>query len=85
VIPVAWLLTLTGVVVTLVVFVSGVIFRTGHQAARLEELEKWRGSVRQDMHEVSDTLEGVRVELKRLATIIEERTRQRRYVDEAQN
>jgi hypothetical protein len=49
--------------------------------SRVDELERWRGTMRQDMHEVSDVLESVRVELKRLATIIEERTRQHRQGD----
>jgi len=49
--------------------------------SRVEELERWRGAVRTDLHEVSDVLERVNVELKRLATIIEERTRQRRHGD----
>ena len=45
---------------------------------RLDELERWRLVVRKDMHEVSDVLAGMTVELKRLATVIEERTERRR-------
>ena len=90
---------LTGSLVTIAIFVGTLVFRMGHQTARLEalekwrvtvrpdipsrvdELERWRGNMRQDMHEVSDVLESVRVELKRLATVIEERTRQHRHTD----
>lgn len=94
-----WLLALTGSLVTISIFVGTLVFRMGHQTARLEalerwrltvrpdipsrvdELERWRTNMRKDMHEVSDVLESVRVELKRLATIIEERTRQHRQSD----
>ena len=67
------LIGLIGAVVTLTLFTVTAIFRLGHQAARLEELERWRGSIRQDMHEISDVLEGVRLELQRLGTVIDER------------
>jgi len=53
----------------------------GDIPARVEELERWRGDIRKDMHEVSDALASVGLELKRLGTLIEERTRQRRHSD----
>ena len=68
------LFTLTGALVTLGVFIITVIFRVGHVSARVEELERWRISIRADMHEISDKLELVFVELKRLTTLMEERT-----------
>jgi hypothetical protein len=74
---------LFGAMVTLALFMVGVIFRMGHQAARIEALENWRGSIRQDMHEISDKLSVVGEELQRLGTLIEERTNRRqeeRYV-----
>jgi uncharacterized protein (UPF0335 family) len=46
-------------------------------AARVEELERWRNNMRQDMHEISDKLEGMGEELKHLVTLIEERTDRR--------
>ncbi len=63
--------------ITLALFMTGVIFRMGHQAARIEALENWRGSIRQDMHEISDKLSDVGEELQRLGTIIQERTERR--------
>lgn len=72
---------LIGIVVTLAIAVAGVIFRMGHQSARIEELEKWRATMRQDMHEISDNLEHVGQELKRLSTLIEERTERVRARD----
>lgn len=74
-------LALVGSVVTLAIFVATVIFRMGHQSARIEELEKWRGSIRLDMHDISDELKTVGEELKRLATLIEERTSRHRGGD----
>jgi len=65
---------LIGTVATLSICVIGVVFRVGHHTARIEELEKWRGSIRQDMHDISDRIGAVGEELKRLSTLIEERT-----------
>jgi len=65
------------VTVVIVVALVGVIFRLGHQSARIEELETWRRSMRVDMHEISDKLTLVGEELKQLATLIEERTYRR--------
>ena len=76
-----WLIGLTGSIITVAIFTGTIIFRMGHQAARIEELERWRTSIRQDMHEISDALDAVRVELQRLGTTIEERTNRLRRGD----
>lgn len=73
----AWAGALIGAMTTLAIFMAGVVFRMGHQSARIEELEKWRASIRADMHEISDKLGVVGQELKRLGVIIEERTSKR--------
>jgi hypothetical protein len=79
------LLALAGALVSLMMFVGTLVFRMGQQSARTEarvtELERWRGSIRTDMHEISDSLELVRIELQRLATMIEERTSRMRRGD----
>jgi len=79
------LLALAGSLVTLTLFVGTLVFRMGQQSARVEarvqELERWRGSIRTDMHEISDALELVRIELQRLSTMIEERTSRVRRSD----
>lgn len=74
-----------GAVVTIGVATIGVIFRMGHHAARLESLEKWRDMIRVDMHEISDKLTAVGEELKRLSTLIEERTHRGRHEDQREN
>jgi len=66
-----------GVLLTFSIFLANVIYRTGHLSARVEELERWRLTVRQDMHEISDILTNMTSELHRLATLIEERTERR--------
>jgi hypothetical protein len=68
-----------GVLLTLAIFLANVIFRTGHLSARVEELEKWRINMRQDMHEISDNLIEVKSSLKELKTLIEERTERRNF------
>ncbi len=67
--------------ITLGIFMAGVIFRMGHQTSRIEQLEQWRGSIRQDMHEISDRLRDVGEDLQRLSTLIEERTQRMRHED----
>ncbi len=62
---------------TLAVFLANVIYRTGHLSARVEELERWRITIRQDIHEISEILTNVGNELNRLTTMIEERTERR--------
>ena len=68
-----------GLIISFAIFVSQVIFKLGHHAARLEELEKWRGSIREDMHEISDKLEQVNKNMEKLTTLLEERTERRTF------
>jgi len=75
--PITW--AIIGVLLTFSIFLANVIYRTGHLAARVEELERWRVNVRTDLHEVSEILTGMTTELKRLATLIEERTDRRLF------
>lgn len=44
----------------LVIFFAGVVYRMGHISARVEELERWRANMRQDMHEVSEKIEEIK-------------------------
>jgi sensor domain CHASE-containing protein len=69
--------TLIGVFLTLGIFVANVIFRTGQLYARVDELEKWRTLVRQDLHEVSAELQTINNNIIGLKTLIEERTERR--------
>ena len=73
--PIIW--TIIGILLTLAIFLSTVIYRTGHLSARVEELERWRITIRQDMHEISDKIQAMTNELSRLVTVIEERTDRR--------
>jgi len=66
-----------GVLLSLCVFVATVIYNTGKVASRVEALEKWRWTMREDMHEISDILTRMQNELHRLTTLIEERTERR--------
>ncbi len=68
-----------GVLLTFSIFLANVIYRTGHLSARVEELERWRGTIRADMHEISDCITAMTAEVKRLATVIEERTERRTF------
>jgi hypothetical protein len=54
----------TGVVVTLALFMSGVIFQMGRLTARVETVEAWRKEVRED-------LAWIRVQLVRIETLIQ--------------
>jgi hypothetical protein len=65
------------VIVTMFIALVQVVFKTGHLSARVEALEQWRGLVRGDMHEVSESLQTLTSEVKQLRTIIEERTDRR--------
>lgn len=76
--PGAWINL--GAIVTLTITTAAAIFRLGHVVARVEALEEWRKTVRADMHEISECLGHVGEELKRLSTLIEERT-ERRFGD----
>lgn len=66
-----------GILLTFSIFLANVIYRTGHLSARVEEIERWRLTIRQDMHEISEKLEDMTTSLKHLATLIEERTERR--------
>lgn len=67
-------LALIGSIVTIAIFLATVIYRTGHLSARVEELEKWRSHMRQDMHEISDKLEEMGNAISELTIVIKERT-----------
>ena len=69
--------TAIGVLLTFTIFLSNVIYRTGHLSARVEELERWRVDVRKDLHEVSDNMSELKNAVERLTTVIEERTERR--------
>lgn len=43
----------------------------------MDEFERWRGTIRQDMREISDILTNMKSEFERLSTLIEERTDRR--------
>jgi hypothetical protein len=68
-----------GIILTFAYFLSNVIFRTGHVSARVEELEKWRGTIRDDMHEISDQMSLMNQSMRELKTLIEERTEKRAH------
>lgn len=53
-------------------------YHFGRIAAKVQSLEEWRLSIRQDMHEVSDKLESVSNGIQSLKTLIDERTERRR-------
>lgn len=69
-----------GSVVTLGIFLAGVIYKMGHHAARLESLEGWRINIRSDMHEISESLKLLTVQVASLTTLIEERTDRRNTI-----
>lgn len=50
------LLALLGIAVTIVIFLSGVVYGMGGLNQRVKALEDWRGNMRVDMHEVSDIM-----------------------------
>lgn len=72
-----WILGILGSVITLGIFVAGVIYKMGHHAARLESLELWRINIRSDMHEISEKLEQISSQVSSLTTLVEERTERR--------
>lgn len=75
--PFSW--AALGVLLSFSVFLSTVIFRMGHLSARVEALEKWRWTMRDDMREISDILTHMKAEFERLSTLIEERTERRDF------
>ena len=74
-IPINW--AVVGILLTFALFLAGVIYKLGHMAARVEELERWRGRMLATMHEVSESINSMTLELKKLSTLIEERTDRR--------
>jgi len=66
-----------GALITLALFLAGVIFKMGHHSARLESLEEWRRNIRLDMHEISEKLDGLTKDIDNVKTLIEERTERR--------
>ena len=68
---------LIGATVTLALFLMGVIFKMGHHSARLESLEAWRNNIRLDMHEISDELKAISLQIARLTTMVERRKNDR--------
>lgn len=68
-----------GVCITVLLAVIGLFFRAGHLAARVEELERWRGTIRSDMHEISEQLEQLGRKVETLSTLIRERTERRTF------
>jgi len=78
---VAWIGIVSITITILIVLVTALInlaYRMGHMGARVEELEEWKLRNRDDMHEISDKLESLAIELKAIHTLINERTEKRR-------
>lgn len=73
----SWIIGVFGSLVTLGIFVAGVIYKMGHHAARLQSLEEWRFNIRKDMHEISEKLEGISNQVSSLTTLVDERTERR--------
>jgi hypothetical protein len=48
-------------------------------AVRIQSLEEWRTHVRNDMHEISDSMTKLTSEVHGVKTLIEERTERRRF------
>jgi hypothetical protein len=63
--------------VTVLLAVMGLFFRAGGLTSRVEELERWRGNVRTDMHEISNMLQDLGKKITNLDTLIRERTDRR--------
>jgi uncharacterized protein (UPF0335 family) len=77
---VAWIALVSITVTILIVLITALInlaYRLGRMGARVEELEEWKLRMREDMHEISDKLERVAIELKAIHTLINERTEKR--------
>lgn len=75
--PFSW--AALGVLLSFSVFLATVIYHTGRLSARVDTLEKWKLTMREDMHEISDILSNMKAELERLSTLIEERTERRDF------
>lgn len=83
-----WSWAAIGVLTTLVIFLANVVYKTaftaGENFSRISELERWRGTIREDMREISDILTQVTNELHKLSTLIEERTDRRNWTTRQQ-
>lgn len=66
-----------GILVTVLLFLAGVIFNAGKMSARLDALEKWRETNWLDIKSISENLIQMSNKLKELATLIDERTDRR--------
>ena len=84
--PFSW--AALGVILSFSIFLATVVFHTGRSTGKLEsrmdELERWRGTIRQDMHEISDRIEALGNKtteltgaIHGLTTLINERTDRR--------
>lgn len=62
---------------TLMIAVLGLAFRAGKLDSRVESLETWRGTIRNDMHEISDQIAGLSIQVANVETLIRERTDRR--------
>jgi hypothetical protein len=68
---------LIGSILTLTIFVFGLVFKAGQLSNKVEQLETWRANIRVDMHEISEELGKLTVEIGKLGTMIEEKTDRR--------
>jgi hypothetical protein len=78
------LIAFGGLILTVMEGNKRVAYTQGHQAARVEALEAWRVNMRVDMHEISETLQEMRVgqtqvsaDLRALTQLMIERTERR--------
>lgn len=73
-----------GITVTVLIAVIAIFVRAGHIVARVEELERWRGTIRADMHEISDVLDRLGKQITRIETLLLERTERRQPTRESE-
>lgn len=54
------------------IFISTLVlfYNAGKVSARVESLESWRGNIRNDMHEISEDLEAIKISLSNLEVIM---------------
>lgn len=65
------------VMATLMIAVFGLAFRAGKLDSRVEALEVWRGTIRNDMHEISDQISALSIQVANVEILIRERTDRR--------
>lgn len=75
--------TILTVMATLMIAVLGLAFRAGKLDSRVEALEIWRGTIRNDMHEISDQIAGLSIQVANVEILIRERTDRRSLTREA--